>query len=309
MPIISLSIPRGTPNWAKGAGLLEAHLADIVSTVNTLESDGVTNALIFGSNTQSESDHAAISLTSSRIANIQNLTMTATSKIFTFPAVNAGAAYDGQRILVENAGSNAFQINDNGGSTLVSSLQPGQSVFLCLIDISTAAGTWIVVPILASLSDDGSPQLGGNLDVNGNSIVSTSNGDVNVAPNGSGKFTVTGDTELNGTAKARPATESVTGITKTLALADANTLQICNNASDQTITIPTNASVAFPTGTLIAFTQKGAGVLKIKGASGVTINGNAEAGGDESLVQVSGQYQSCGLYKDATNTWIATGSI
>ena len=36
--------------------------------------------------------------------------------------------------------------------------------------------------------DDTTPQLGGNLDVNGNSIVSASNGDIPIAPNGSGKI-------------------------------------------------------------------------------------------------------------------------
>ena len=36
--------------------------------------------------------------------------------------------------------------------------------------------------------DDTTPQLGGNLDVNGNTIVSASNGDIPIAPNGSGKI-------------------------------------------------------------------------------------------------------------------------
>lgn len=40
--------------------------------------------------------------------------------------------------------------------------------------------------------DDTTPQLGGNLDVNGNSIVSASNGDIPIAPNGSGKIVLDG---------------------------------------------------------------------------------------------------------------------
>tara|TARA_R100001440_G_scaffold22853_2_gene37285 strand:+ start:478 stop:1620 length:1143 start_codon:yes stop_codon:yes gene_type:complete len=39
---------------------------------------------------------------------------------------------------------------------------------------------------LASLVADTSPQLGGNLDVNGNKIVSTSNGNIDIEPNGTG---------------------------------------------------------------------------------------------------------------------------
>ena len=40
--------------------------------------------------------------------------------------------------------------------------------------------------------DDTSPQLGGNLDVNGNSIVSASNGDIAITPNGTGSVVVDG---------------------------------------------------------------------------------------------------------------------
>jgi hypothetical protein len=40
--------------------------------------------------------------------------------------------------------------------------------------------------------DDLTPQLGGNLDVNGNSIVSVSNGDITLAPNGTGAVVISG---------------------------------------------------------------------------------------------------------------------
>ena len=40
--------------------------------------------------------------------------------------------------------------------------------------------------ISPDLVGDATPQLGGNLDVNSNSIVSTSNGDINITPNGTG---------------------------------------------------------------------------------------------------------------------------
>lgn len=42
------------------------------------------------------------------------------------------------------------------------------------------------------LSSDSTPQLGGNLDVNGNSIVSASNGNISITPNGSGKIILDG---------------------------------------------------------------------------------------------------------------------
>lgn len=42
------------------------------------------------------------------------------------------------------------------------------------------------VPFSSDLVKDTTPQLGGNLDVNGNDIVSISNGDINIIPNGTG---------------------------------------------------------------------------------------------------------------------------
>jgi len=43
-----------------------------------------------------------------------------------------------------------------------------------------------------------------------------------------------------------------------------------NNAAANTITIPTNATVAFPIGTIILITQLGAGATTIAAAAGVT---------------------------------------
>jgi len=42
--------------------------------------------------------------------------------------------------------------------------------------------------------DDTTPQLGGNLDVNGNDIVSTSNADIDIIPNGTGDVVLSADT-------------------------------------------------------------------------------------------------------------------
>jgi len=46
---------------------------------------------------------------------------------------------------------------------------------------------------IANLVEDTTPQLGGNLDVNGQDIVSTSNGDIDLDPNGSGKVVFKGN--------------------------------------------------------------------------------------------------------------------
>jgi len=56
------------------------------------------------------------------------------------------------------------------------------------IDIETASG----LGVLTDVVDDTSPQLGGNLDVNGRSLVTTSNGNIILAPNGTGQTQITG---------------------------------------------------------------------------------------------------------------------
>ena len=52
---------------------------------------------------------------------------------------------------------------------------------------------------LQNVVEDTTPQLGGSLDVNGNSIVSTSNGNITLTPNGSGKVVVNGTLQVDGT--------------------------------------------------------------------------------------------------------------
>ena len=67
---------------------------------------------------------------------------------------------------------------------------------------NTTANTVNVSDSATDVVGDTSPQLGGNLDVNGNSIVSTSNGDINLTPNGTGRI-VFGNASV-------PATETAT---------------------------------------------------------------------------------------------------
>ena len=52
---------------------------------------------------------------------------------------------------------------------------------------------------LANVVEDTTPQLGGSLDVNGQSIVSVSNGNITLAPNGTGKVIISGELQIDGT--------------------------------------------------------------------------------------------------------------
>lgn len=99
-----------------------------------------------------------------------------------------------------------------------------------------------------------------------------------------------------------------TGTTYTLVLTDGNpgstTAGVSmNNAASNTLTVPTNASVAFPVGWVIPIRQLGAGATTIAAAGGVTIN---SAGG---LLTLGGQNSDAYLNKTATNTWQLGGSL
>jgi hypothetical protein len=95
-----------------------------------------------------------------------------------------------------------------------------------------------------------------------------------------------------------------TGTSYTLALTDSSKIVEMNNASANTLTIPTNASVAFPVGTMITITQYGAGTTTVTGDTGVTVNGVSAGGGD-----IDARYDGVSIYKRATDEWIVQGAI
>ena len=81
---------------------------------------------------------------------------------------------------------NSMDLEVAGNTTLSGTLNghtiPGGSGTLALTSDITSS----------DVSADSTPQLGGNLDVNGNSIVSASNGNIAITPNGSGKVIIDG---------------------------------------------------------------------------------------------------------------------
>jgi|9_EtaG_2_1085328.scaffolds.fasta_scaffold00255_16 hypothetical protein len=102
----------------------------------------------------------------------------------------------------------------------------------------TDGGT--VVKIGRDVVDDTSPQLGGNLDVNGNDIVSTSNGDIELDPNGSGVVTFKGNaTKGSGQFKLNCETNShgiiVKGPAHSAAASYTLTLPTTDGSADQVL--------------------------------------------------------------------------
>ena len=76
-----------------------------------------------------------------------------------------------------------------------------------------------------------------------------------------------------------------------------------SNASAITLTIPTNASVAFSTGTMIGVIAEGAGTVTIAGAAGVTLDSK------DSNTDIDGQDGVVLLIKKGTDLWNLSGNL
>jgi len=94
-----------------------------------------------------------------------------------------------------------------------------------------------------------------------------------------------------------------TGTSYTLAIGDANGEVTMNNASANTLTIPTNASVAFAIGTVITVQQLGTGLTSVTPASGVTFQSPQFGSSSTQSYPLGGAYGFIQLQKAATNTW------
>ena len=104
--------------------------------------------------------------------------------------------------------------------------------------------------------DDTSPQLGGNLDVNGNSIVSVSNGNIPLAPNGTGVVQISGNSTQAGILRFTEDTDDGSNYVQ---------LKAPTLAGDITLTLPAtdgNADEFLKT--------NGSGVLSFAAVSGGT---------------------------------------
>ena len=137
------------------------------------------------------------------------------------------------------------------------------------------------IPITFNVVEDTSPQLGGNLDMNGQDIVTTSNADIELAPNGTGKTVLKGNTnpgtmvfncESNShgqTVKSQPHSASVTNV---LTLPPGGDQEIVGTTATQTLTNKT-IGVGQLSGQ-VAIANGGTGSSSLAGANIVASNAN-----------------------------------
>jgi hypothetical protein len=90
----------------------------------------------------------------------------------------------------------------------------------------------------------------------------------------------------------------------TLVLTDASKLVTLTNALALTLSVPTDASVAFPIGTTIDLAQMGAGKVTVAAVTPgtTTVNGTPSLG-------FRAQYSAATLIKIAANNWLLVGDL
>jgi len=193
-------------------------------------------------------------------------------------------------------------------------------ISLAQLDYSANTVNWLDSSVVADLVNDTTPQLGGDLDVNGNSIVSVSNGNITFTPDGTGKVIIDGLSYptadgTNGQALITDGSGNlsfgdvaggtnwqssiVTGTT--LSAVSGNGYWIDTTSNACTVTLPASASV----GDTIEFSD----YARTWGTNAVTLNPNSlNFQGNSSP---NPQYNTSGqsvriVYSGATQGWIPT---
>ena len=168
-------------------------------SVSKIESDSIDGSLKFN---LSDGTSQTVSLPISKVENGKGkgsnivLHRGATS-VSDLTDVSTSSISNGQA-LIWNTTNNRFEpgsVSGGGGSGIaLTDLSVGAEASASgdgSIAYNNSTGVFTYTPPdfsskLANLSEDTTPQLGGNLDLNGNDIVTTSNGDIDLDPNGSG---------------------------------------------------------------------------------------------------------------------------
>jgi hypothetical protein len=132
--------------------------------------DGTADINLPGVNASGNQDTSGNAATATTLASSRNIHGV---------AFNGSADIDLSEVIQDTVGA---MFSSNTETNITATYQDSDGT----IDLVVSASG------IASLADDSSPQLGGDLDVNGNSIVSASNGNIAITPNGSGKVIIDG---------------------------------------------------------------------------------------------------------------------
>jgi hypothetical protein len=164
---------------------------------------------------------------------------------------------------------------------------------------------------LANVVEDTTPQLGGNLDVNTNSIVSTSNGDITLAPDGTGVVNISGNATQAGNLRIFEDTDDGTNYiglkAGTLASSFTLTLPIADGSADQALKTDGSGNLSFgdvaggeswqtvKTGNFNAVASEGYFINTTSAAITATLPGSPSLGDSITFIDYAGTFDTNNL--------------
>ena len=165
---------------------------------------------------------------------------------------------------------------------------------------------------ISNVADDSTPQLGGDLDMNGQDIVTTSNADIELAPNGTGHVTVKGNTnsgaiqfncESNSHGQIVQAQPHSAGVTNTMLLPAGSNSTLVSLVSTDTLTNKTLTSPKINEDVAVTSTATELNIL-----DGVTAT-TAELNTLDGITAVVGELNALDLGSTAVGTAIASKAV
>jgi hypothetical protein len=170
-----------------------------LTSVGTLTTLTVDSIIINGTNIGHTSDADAIAIASNGNVTVsQNLTVTGDLTV-SGDDITMGTNTAGNLLIADGTNFNSVAA---GSLSEISSIAD-DDVFIAVdtsggglkkVARSTVVSGLATSSAISNVADDSTPQLGGDLDMNGQDIVTTSNADLELAPNGTGHVTVKGNT-------------------------------------------------------------------------------------------------------------------
>ena len=300
---------------------LAAYLDDEITAMPNLTSVGtlgtltVDNVIINGTTIGHTSDTDLITLASGSVTIAGDLTVSGDD-------ITMGTNTSGNLLVADGTNFNSIAVGDLSEISTVAN----DDVFLAVdtsggglkkITRSAVVAGLATSSAISNVSEDSTPQLGGDLDVNSNDIVSTSNGNINLLPNGSGKVIMDGNgssggvSVSDGTIDIRTGTGSVAkilfycessnahaqtlqaqphsaGVTNVLTLPGGGDQEIVGTTDTQTLTNKTLTSpvISTVTGSTITLDSAGDITLDADGADVVLKDGGTTFG---SMTNSSGE--------------------
>jgi len=170
-------------------------------------------------------------------------------------------------------------VSAGGSATASAAVSGGNIAFTLGIPTGATGATGPAGGGLAELSEDSSPQLAGNLDLVTFDIVTTSNRDLELAPDGTGHVTIKGNTnsgaiqfncESNSHGQIVKAQPHSAGVTNELTLPAGSNQELVGASATQTLTNKT-IGVSQLSGQ-VAIANGGTGASSLAGANIVTTN-------------------------------------